>query len=46
MNKKNLKKDSLTEITESLTAKRTEMLNKAKERFDFRNVWTLDGQIY
>ena len=23
-----------------------EMLNKAKERFGFRNVWTLDGRIY
>ena len=33
-------------ITESLTAKRMEMLHKAKERFGFRNVWTLDGRIY
>ena len=32
-------------ITESLTATRIEMLNKAKERFVFRNVWTLDGRI-
>ena len=23
-----------------------EMLNQAKEHFGFRNVWTLDGQIY
>ena len=23
-----------------------EMLNKAKEHFGFRNVWTLDGRIY
>ena len=33
-------------ITENLTAKRMEMLHKAKERFGFKNVWTLDGRIY
>ena len=33
-------------ITESLTAKRMEMLNKAKEHVGFRNVSALDGRIY
>ena len=33
-------------ITESSTDKCREMLNEAKERFGFRNVWTLDGRIY
>ena len=33
-------------ITESLTTKRMEMLNKAKDCFGFKNVWTLDGRIY
>ena len=32
-------------ITESSIAKRMEILNKAKERFRFRNVWTLDGRF-
>ena len=45
LNKKTLKNTGIS-ITESLTAKRMEMLNKAKERFGFRNVWTLDGRIY
>ena len=31
-------------ITESSFAKRMEILNKAKERFRFRNAWTLDGR--
>ena len=42
--KKTLKNNG-TSITESLTAKRMVMLNKAKERLGFRNVWTLDGRI-
>ena len=45
LNIKKLKNTGVA-ITESLTAKRMEMLNKAKERFGFRNVWTLDGRIY
>ena len=32
-------------IIESLTKKRMEMLNNAKERFSSRNAWTLDGRI-
>ena len=32
-------------ITESLTAKRMEQLNKAKEGHGFTNVWTTDGRI-
>ena len=43
--KKKLKNTGIS-ITKSLTGKRMEMLNKAKERFGFRNVWTLDGRIY
>ena len=31
--------------TESLTAKRMEQLNKAKEGHGFTNVWTTDGRI-
>ena len=31
--------------TESLTAKRMEQLNKAKEDHGFTNVWTTDGRI-
>ena len=45
LNKENLKNTGISD-TESLTAKCMEMLNKAKESFGFRNVWTLDGQIY
>ena len=33
-------------ITERLTVKRLEMLNKANERFYFRNASMLDGKIY
>ena len=32
-------------ITESLTAKRMEHLNKAREEHGFTNVWTTDGRI-
>ena len=45
LNKKKIKNTGIS-ITESLTAKRMEMLNKAKERFGFRNVWTLDAWIF
>ena len=45
LNKKNLKNTGIS-ITESLTTKRKDMMNKAKERFGFRNIWTLDGRIY
>ena len=45
LNKLTFKSNGIS-ITESLTAKRMEMLNKAKERFGFRNVWTLAGRIY
>ena len=44
LNKKNLKNTG-TSIKESLTVKRMVMLNKAKERLVFRNVWALDGRI-
>ena len=37
LNKKTLKNTGIS-ITESLTVKRMEMLNKAKERFSFSNV--------
>ena len=45
LNKKKIKNTGIS-ITESLTAKRMEILSKAKERFGFTNVWTLDGQIH
>ena len=45
LNKKNLENTGIS-ITESSTAKHMEMLNKAQERFGFRNVWTLDKQVY
>ena len=33
-------------ITESLTTKRMEQLNKAREEHSFTNVWTTDGKIF
>ena len=33
-------------ITESLTAKKMEQLNKAREEHGFTNVWTTDGKIF
>ena len=38
-------KETGVSITESLTAKRTEQLNKAREEHGFTNVWTTDGKI-
>ena len=33
-------------ITESLTAKRREQLNKTREEHGFNNMWTTDGRIH
>ena len=43
-NKKKLKGKTVS-ITESLTAKRMEILKKAREELGFKNVWTYDGNI-
>ena len=43
-NKKNLKGKPVS-ITESLTAKRMEILKKARDEKGFKNVWTYDGSI-
>ena len=43
-NKKRLKNSGIS-ITESLTAFRMEQLKLAREKYDFRNVWTQDGKI-
>ena len=42
--KRKLKETSVS-ITESLTSKRMERLNKAREEYGFTNVWTTDGRI-
>ena len=42
--KRKLKETSVS-ITESLTSKRMEQLNKAREEYGFTNVWTTDGRI-
>ena len=42
--KRKLKGTSVS-ITQSLTAKRMEQLNKAREEHGFTNVWTTDGRI-
>lgn len=42
--KKVLKGTKIT-ITESLTARRTQLMKCAKERFGLKNVWTMDGKI-
>ena len=44
-NKKNLKGKKIL-LTESLTASRFNLLNKAKEKFGQRNVWTAEGRIF
>ena len=44
-NKKKLKGKKYS-ITESLTSMRLELLNKAKAKFGFRNVWTSEGRIF
>ena len=43
--KKKLKGTSLL-LTESLTRRRTEVLNASKKRFGIRNVWTFNGEIF
>ena len=42
--KKKLKRKKIT-ITESLTVTRMKKLNEARERYNFKNVSTLDGKI-
>ena len=32
-------------ITENITGYRTSVLNQAREKFGFKNVWTYDGGI-
>ena len=34
-----------TSITENLTGYRMSILNEAREKFGFQNVWTYDGRI-
>ena len=43
--KKKLKGKNIA-ITESLTATQMKKLNKVREIYDFKNVWTSDGKIY
>ena len=43
-NKKKLKGKKIT-IMETLTFARMKKLNKARERYNFKNVWTSDGKI-
>ena len=43
-NKKKLKGTGIS-VTESLTAKRINMLGKAKEEHTLNNVWSQDGKI-
>ena len=42
---KKMLKNSGIVITESLTAKRLELLKAAQLKYGFRNIWTSDGQI-
>ena len=42
--KKNLKAKNIS-ITESLTGYRLSVINEAREKFGFKNVWTYDGWI-
>ena len=42
--KKNLKAKNIS-ITESLTGYRLSVINEAREKFGFKNVWTYDGRI-
>ena len=42
--KKNLKAKNIS-ITESLTEYRLSVINEAREKFGFKNVWTYDGRI-
>ena len=43
-NKKKLKETGIS-VTESLTAKRINMLEKAREEHTFNNVWSQSGRI-
>ena len=42
--KKKLKRKKIA-ITESLTVTRMKKLNEARERYNFKNIWTSDGKI-
>ena len=42
--KKKLKEKKIA-ITQSLTFTRMNKLNEARERYNFKNVWTSDGKI-
>ena len=42
--KKNLKAKNIS-ITESLTGYRMTVLNEARQKFGFKNVWTYNGRI-
>ena len=42
---KKLLKGTKVSITESLTAQHVEKLKEAKEKYDFKNVWSNDGRI-
>ena len=42
--KKKLKGKNIS-ITENLTGYRMNVLNEAREKFGFKNVWTYDGRI-
>ena len=44
LNKKCLKETQVS-ITESLTAKRMEILKEAREKHQFRNVWITEGKM-
>ena len=44
-NKKNLKGKKIV-VTESLTAVRLDLLNKAKDKFGLKNVWSAEGRIF
>ena len=43
-NKKNLKSKKIV-VTESLTAVRLALLNKAKDKFGIKDVWSVEGRI-
>ena len=48
-NKKRLKDENNQEklsITESFTRRRLQLLMDAKDAFGFRNVWTVNGNVY
>ena len=42
--KKKIKAKNIS-ITESLTRYRMSVLNEAREKYGFKNVWTYDGRI-